>query len=454
MENKKDKLPKNEYEMIQEKIVPKKKKRVRMIVHFLGKTIVFAVLFGMIAGGVFAVTERFFVKHWGMDDLLHQLLTSNKQNQQKTEENKTGNQPTALLTPDLSDNSQNRNPQITVSVGEGTNPGAEGAEKTNGLPIIQEYYEGIAMLAKQAGKSLIRISAITEGVDWFEETYETKKAATGLFVSSTEQELFFLVNLDSIEGATKLEVMIGNGDVLPASLYSYDTNYRLAIISVAKSVIAGATEEFLPKAAEFMLDGAVSGTPVVILGTPNQHINAIEVGMITGAAEPVKLTDDTILYFTTNVTEYAGGDGFVFDMEGRVLGILSASLNNGETGIFCAASIGRIYGEVERLLNKRSRVFCGIYAETVSDSVKDKYHVPGGIYISEVQTSSPALSAGLKVGDIIVKVNGSTVESVEGFHHILNSVSTGRSCWFTVSRDTAGERKEQDIPVMLEYRAH
>ena len=62
MENKKDKLPKNEYEMIQEKIVPKKKKRVRMIVHFLGKTIVFAVLFGMIAGGVFAVTERFLVK--------------------------------------------------------------------------------------------------------------------------------------------------------------------------------------------------------------------------------------------------------------------------------------------------------------------------------------------------------------------------------------------------------
>lgn len=452
MRKKSEEQNQNEYEIIHEKIVSKKENKMNAFLKRISYTVLFAALFGVVAGLMFAFTEKFLMDRFGINGTLYQLISLNRPNTTIRNDNDGGN--TVGNQSGGQEGNTTAVPQITIELEDPTQTELPDPVTEGEMAELQSLYNSIRKYAKQAEKSMVQISAIIEGVDWFEETYETQKDAAGLYVGATDQEMLFLVSLDSIEGVTKLEVILENGTVVSGSLYSYDTNYRIGVVAVAMASVKGIDKKYLPEKAEFVAGGIHTGTPVYVLGNPNGHAGAIEVGMITGTNGLVQITDDSVVYFTTNVTRYLDGDGFVFSMDGKVLGIVSAALNNGENTVFSAASIEGIRGEIDRLLNRKSRVFCGIHVETVSAAVKDKYNVPSGVYVTEVLTSSPALAAGLKAGDIILKVGKTEVKNVEEFHKVLNSISSGKNYTVTVSREASGGRKNQEITIAVEYRAH
>ena len=123
--------------------------------------------------------------------------------------------------------------------------------------------------------------------------------------------------------------------------------------------------------------------------------------MITGTDQVVQVVDDEVVYFTTGITEYADGDGFVFNLSGDVIGIVSKSLNKGEQGVFTAAAVNGMREIIERMVNNFPRIYCGMRLETIDNVTGDKYKLPAGVYVSEVLMGSPAMYAGIKNGDII-----------------------------------------------------
>lgn len=468
MDERKDRVHQDEYQVIQEKIVPKKQKaRLIRWGKALLRTTIFAGLFGAVAAVVFVYAGKYFSKKAGLDEVLRKMVEIGgttptpkaipTQAPTPTPKGKPTDIPGSGVTPVPTEEVQDPRvtPEVTVTIGkDGTGETDENPPQTGGIQEFIDMYSGITDLAKETEKSLVRVTAITEGVDWFEESYETRKNATGLCVGDNGVDLLFLTNLDSIEGATKFEITFANDKSLPASIFSYDTNYRLAVLSVRLSAVASMEKEALPVKANFSLENVNAGTPVMVLGNPNGHMGAMELGMTTGVNQVVPVIDDEVLYFTTGITRYTDGDGFVFNLSGEVIGIISDKLNNGESGVFTAAMVSGMQKIIVKTLNNSPRIYCGMRLETVDEAMRIKNNLPKGVYVTEVLPSSPAMTAGIKNGDIIVEVGIKPATGVRQFYETISSSGAGKSIRITVSRDIKGERKEQNFYIVPEERMH
>lgn len=465
MDENKDSVQKDEYQVIQEQIVPKKNMNWKRRGKTLLRVAISAVVFGVVAGAVFVVSGSFWMKKLGLENSFRQVVglgnvtpnplttgvltpTKNPIPVTRPAATRIPDSPNfAITTPEVK-------PDITVTM-EGdkteTPPTEENSDET--IQNFLEMYSGIAGLAGELRDSLVQINAITEVVDWFEESYETTKNATGLYVGDNGVDMLFLVNLDSIEGATKFEATFVNGETFPCTIFSYDTNYHLAVLGIRLTAVSAMSEAELPVKAKFALEEVQVGTPVMVLGNPNGHVGAMELGMITGVSQVVQVIDDEVLYFTTGITEYAEGDGFVFNLSGEVIGIVSSTLNKGENGIITAAMVSGIRDVIEATLNNVPRIYCGMRLESVDAVTGGKYKLPEGIYVTEVLPGSPAMNAGIKNGDIITIVGIIPITGVRQFYEEISHVGV-QSVRIIVSREVKGGRKEQTLFLLPEARLH
>ena len=462
MDERKDGLRREEQQVIQEQILPKKKKNWKKFGKSLLRLATTAVGFGIIAGITLVVTGNFLIKKFGLEKVLRQAVDVGKVTQMvsptgvpsQSQTPVATKSPTSVEMPGFDADPSITTPQVMVTIGGNKTEGKE--EVVIDDETVQGFlnmYTSIADLSGKFSKSLVHITAISEGVDWFEEAYETSRNATGLYVGNNGLDMLFLASFDSIEGATRFQVTFSNGTTLPCSVFSYDTNYCLAILSVRLSAAASVEEDSWPEKAEFAMEGLEPGTPVVVLGNPNGHPGAIELGMTTGTGLTVQVTDDEVRYFTTGITEYAEGDGFVFNLSGEVIGMLSNTLNKGEQGIITAVEVGDLRDVINATLNNIPRMYCGLHLETVNTVMGGKYSLPEGIYVSEVLPGSPAMYAGIKNGDIITEVGITPVTSVRQFYEEITDVGA-HSVRIIVSRDVKGERKEQTLYMVPELRYH
>lgn len=465
MEENKDRERFEEQQVIQEQIIPKKKNNWKKLGKSLLRFVIYGMTFGVFAGLTLVLTGNFLIKKLGLEKTLRQVVGIGTVTPAPTQ----GGAPSLTKPPVATKNPAatgsptapefevvppETTPEITVSIG-GDDSG-NGTKYPVGEGTLQDYlniYSGIAELSAELKRSLVQITAITEGVDWFEESYETIGNATGLYVGDNGLDMLFLVNLDSIEGATKFEITFADGKTLPCSIFSYDTNYRLVVLSVRLSAVEGMEKDSLPVKAKFALDEVAVGTPVMVLGNPNGHPGAMELGMITGTSQVVQVIDDEVLYVTTGITEYAEGDGFMYNLAGEVIGIVSRSLNKGEEGVITAAAVSGMREIIEKTLNNIPRVYCGMRLESVDTVLGGKYNLPDGIYVTEVLTGSPAMYAGIKNGDIITTVGITPITGVRQFYEEISKVGP-QSVRILVSRDTKGERKEQTLFMTPEMRLH
>lgn len=464
MEDKKDRVQEEEQQIIQEQIIPKKKRSWKKFGKSLLRVAVSAAVFGLVAGFILVLSGRFFIKVLGLESTFRQVVgiesvtqtPSNAENPSLTKVPGAASDTTAptFVTPAPGNTLPKATPGITVSI-EGREDG-ESSEVLIDNETIQGYlnmYTGIADLSNEFSKSLVQITAISEGVDWFEEAYETSCNATGLYVGDNGLDMLFLANFDSVDGATKFQVTFRNGTTVPCSVFSYDTNYRLAVLSVRLSAVSSIEEESLPSKARVGMDSLKPGMPVIVLGNPNGHPGAMELGMITGTDLEVQVIDDEVIYFTTGITEYAEGDGFVFNLSGDVIGMLSDTLNKGEQGIITAVEVGEMRDIIDATLNNIPRMYCGMRLEAVDTVMGGKYNLPAGVYVSEVLPGSPAMYAGIKNGDIITEVGITQVSEVRQFYEEITRVGAN-SVRIIVNRDVKGERKEQTLYMVPELRYH
>lgn len=471
MDENKDGVRQKEYQVIQEQIVPKKKSRWKRWGKAVLRTVLLALLFGGISGAAFVLSGKTLAEKFGLGENWRQMVGIGNttptpkavptkgptktptplptRTPTKTPVTPEGPSPSGTITetPEVT-------PEITVTI----EPGQElSGDVTEDGKTIQEFlkiYSSMSALAHTLEKSLVQVTAITKGVDWFEEDYETRAQASGLYVGDNGIDMLFLVNLDSIEGATKFEVTFADGEKFQSRIFSYDTNYRLAVLAVRLSEVSAMEEEALPVKATFAFDEVKTGLPVLVLGNPNGHAGAMEFGTTTGVNRAVPVIDDEVLYFTTGITEYASGDGFVFNLSGEVIGIVSNTLNNGETGVITAVMVGGMREIIENTLNNVPRVYCGLLLEAVEKAMIETYHLPEGIYVTEVLPGSPAMTAGIKNGDIITQVGAVRVTEVKQFYDTVSDVVKGKNIGVMVSREVKGVRREQVIYLVPEERMH
>lgn len=105
-----------------------------------------------------------------------------------------------------------------------------------------------------------------------------------------------------------------------------------------------------------------------------------------------------------------------------MVGIITMAYNSDNTNFITAYAINDVRNLMQNLVNKKSMPYLGIKGQTVTDEIAATNKIPKGIYISAVETNSPAYKSGIQSGDVITQINGTEINNMESFMMQLEKI--------------------------------
>lgn len=466
-----------EYQFIREKVISKKKNRIkRMTLSFLF-TIFLAAVFGVVARAVFLYSDGPMKRLFGLDEEPSATPGARGEHTKNTPSPVTTSTPAPVPTDNMSmtpsagaETTATGTPAISVTPeltaaptgsGESNFPGelviTDGDIAATGLPtpepsFAERYgalFAGLQEVAREASRSLVMITVSVNGIDWLNNTYETQSQTTGIVIGKNELELLILVNLDRIQSASRISLTVEKENYA-AELWSYDKDYNLAVVRV---VSKGLPEHFLSETVPAVFGDSTQlpvGTPILALGNPNGYIGSMEFGTVTSRESIYYITDNSLDLFNTSTTDSDDGDGVIVNLSGEIVGIITRTMKSGFDEAMCTAvGISKLKSVIERLAAGQEQVYFGIRGEDIPKEALREQGLSNGIYVMEVATDSPAFEAGIKTGDIILQVDGKNIYSYSGFNTLLNLCTSGTEVRVTLWRTVRMNAEQMEVTVVL-----
>src|SRR5215469_5327172 len=173
------------------------------------------------------------------------------------------------------------------------------------------------------------------------------------------------------------------------------------------------------------------GEVVLAFGSPEGLRNSVTLGVISSVARQTD-PDSPMVYIQTDAPINPGNSGGpLVNVDGDVIGvntfILTQSGGNEGLGFAIPSSVVNVVYQQLRQNGHLRRTEIGIGVQTISPLLASALNLPRnyGVIISDVVPNGPAADAGLKIGDILLSVEGHTADSVPYVGFRLLSVNPG-----------------------------
>lgn len=264
-------------------------------------------------------------------------------------------------------------------------------------------------------------------------------AGSGVILDSAGH---ILTNNHVVDGAQQVQVMLSDGRIYDATVVGTDATTDLAVIQITDP-----PSDLAPATLGTSDDLAV-GESVMAVGNPLGLDNTVTTGIISALDRPVTASSETSSSATvTNAIQIdaavnpGNSGGPLFDSQGLVIGItssiatLSGGSESGSIGLGFAIPIDLATTIADQLISNgvAEHAFLGVTlqeGEATADGVTRQ-----GAQIVDVQPGTPAESAGLQSGDVIVGIDDHSVGSAEALTGFVRQYSSGDEVTLTVIRD-------------------
>ncbi len=265
--------------------------------------------------------------------------------------------------------------------------------------------------------------------------YRTTSAASGSgFIFSDDG--YILTNFHVIEDANAITVTTYDGSSYDAALIGYDESNDLAVLKIEA---AGLTPVVLGSS-----DRLNVGDGVVAIGNPLGELTfSLTTGVISALDREVTFSGNlTMDLIQTDCAINSGNSGgALFNMYGEVVGITNAKYSSSGTqasidNIGFAIPMDDIYATVISIIEDGyiAKPYIGVSLADVSAETQ-AYGLPQGAAIRLVEDGSPAQQAGLKLNDIITKVNDTPITSAADLVDVVSGCAVGESLTLEVYRN-------------------
>lgn len=287
--------------------------------------------------------------------------------------------------------------------------------------------------------------------------YQTEGSGSGIIISENSSELLIVTNNHVVEDATEINVTFVNEQSCSATVKGTDPDHDLAVISVKLSDIPQDTKAAISIATLGDSTKLQLGQPAIAIGNALGYGQSVTVGYISALEREVQMTDNTMSLIQTDAAINPGNSGgALLDMNGNVIGINSAKYTDTDVeGMGYAIPISVASPIIDDLINNTTvsesqQAYLGIIGTDVTTSYSQSFGLPAGVYISKVNSSSPAAKAGIQAGDIITKFDGKEISTMNGLQAKLKNKKAGDTVEITLQRQQAnGDFKEETISVTL-----
>lgn len=413
-------------ETVKEKPVNKKKLFRRTV-----STVVFAVVFGLIACLTF-----FF-----MEPIINQILNPEEITKVQFPEEEQELKPEELLTEETMAQQEESIQEVMEAAKEVVKSGQ--TEKAS----IEEYektYSQLQTLAQNASKSIVTVIGISEQQDWFAGTTENENTTAGLIVAENGVELLILADANNLKNAHEYHVRFSDKRTIQAQLKESDSQTGLAVYAVKLSELPKETEEAMVFADLGSSAGEnIVGSPAITIGAPYGTVGSLAYGMVTSNGKKMNLADAIYNIIMTDMSKTGNASGAIINLQGEVIGFVTQSADTySGSGTIAALGISDIKTLIAKLSNDEKRAYIGIKGMDVTEDAHVETGVPYGVYVSEVMTESPAMSAGIQNGDVIVAIAGNKVTSFREFRAGVFSLQPATIAEITLMRFDGTEYNE------------
>ncbi|HEY5808596.1 MAG TPA: DegQ family serine endoprotease [Povalibacter sp.] len=245
---------------------------------------------------------------------------------------------------------------------------------------------------------------------------------------------YILTNAHVVDGATEVTVKMTDRREYEAKVIGVDQRTDVAVIKIEARnlpiVRLGDASKLKP------------GEWVIAIGSPFGFENSVTAGVVSATSRSMPGEGNYTPFIQTDVAVNPGNSGGpLFNLKGEVVGINSQiySRTGGYMGLSFAVPIDVASNVKDQLVahGKVTRSRIGVSIQEVDAQLADSFGLdrPHGALVGMVEADSPGEKAGIKAGDVILKVDGKEIEMSSQVPAIIASTKPGDAVRIEVWRD-------------------
>jgi S1-C subfamily serine protease len=264
------------------------------------------------------------------------------------------------------------------------------------------------------------------------------------FITTSDGRI--LTNAHVVSGADSVSVVLKDGRRFKGTVVGADPTTDLAVVKISANN--------LPTVKLGNSDNLLPGQAAIAIGNPLGLSNTVTSGIISAtgrsAADVGVSATERVNFIQTDTAINPGNSGGpLINSSGEVIGINSAIIQ-GAQGIGFAIPINTAQRIAQQIVTKgkAEHLYLGIQMVELTPEIRNrinqsdrgvKVNQDQGVLIAGIQRNSPAARAGLRPGDIIESINGTTIQVPNQVQEQLESTNSGSTLQIAVNRD--GQRQ-------------
>ena len=314
----------------------------------------------------------------------------------------------------------------------------------------------IASVADQVGPAVVRIDSSRTvarrpgpfndpffrdffGDMWEQPSTRVERGQGSGFVVEADGVIW--TNAHVVEGADTVTVTLRDGREFEGEVLGVDPLTDVAVIKVQAqdlpTVTLGNSEQLRP------------GEWAIAIGNPLGLDNTVTAGIVSATGRTsaqIRVPDKRVQFIQTDAAINPGNSGGpLLNERGEVIGINTAIIG-GAQGLGFAIPINSAQRLAQELIEKGrvDHAYLGIQMRTLTAELRQQINrdprndirlaADSGVIILGLMRNSPAVQAGLEVGDVIVAMNGTTIQDAEQVQQIVQDVGVGDAIDLEIDR--------------------
>lgn len=295
--------------------------------------------------------------------------------------------------------------------------------------------------------SVVSINCSAVSTNIFGQQTESASSGSGFIYTA---DGYIVTNQHVVANASSINVTLYNGDTYPATLVGSDSDYDVAVLKIDAKDLPAVT---LGSSTDVNV-----GDTVMAIGNPLGELTfSMSQGIVSCVNRAINVEGTPFNMIQVDASINPGNSGGpLMNLYGEVVGIVSAKYSSyADTtveGLGFAIPINDVQSIISDIMENGSvtdKAYMAITAGTMTQQMAAQYKINAteGVFVYSVEDGGAGDKAGLKLGDVITKLNDTQITSMEDLSAAKKNFKAGDTVTLTVLRDG------QEITTQLTFDA-
>jgi len=307
--------------------------------------------------------------------------------------------------------------------------------------ILSQFEQELTNIVETVSPSVVTIFA-TQEVAGIEAPFpfpfqippqERRSLGSGVIIDYKKGKFYILTNSHVVQNARAIRVRFDRHTEKRARIVGTDPKTDVAVIEVDDKDIQN-PESRVAKLGDS--DKLKVGQLAIAIGNPYGLERTVTVGVISALRRAIGITQYESFIQTDAAINPGNSGGPLVNIKGEVIGINTAILAEGQ-GLGFAIPINLAKWVADQLIakGKVTRGWLGIVIQDITPEMAESLGLKEGVIIAQIMPGSPADKGGLKVGDVVVEVDGQKVSEVRELQFKIMRTEPGKEIDLKVIRE-------------------